>query len=91
MNKEIFYYGAYKIMRIQKKKALSTWLKNETLFLLPSNLRPCLSYNPMCTLTEIKPSDGTRTAEDFEKLCNSFRYYNCSNETGLTIKFYKYE
>ena len=32
--------------------------------------------------------DGTTPEQDFERISNSFAYYNCNNEIGTYVKYF---
>ena len=68
--------------KITKTQARKMHAKGETVFCLPSNVRP---GNKWFGMGEI-PLDC-----DFDKFTNEYQFYNCNKETGLGIAFYKEE
>ena len=84
--------------RITKQQAFKSLLNGDIIGVLPSNMNPCSfwcvpnewSLNNIVFIhsygwEEEKPDNKTC----FERACNSYKYYNCNNETGRTIAFYK--
>jgi hypothetical protein len=72
------------VKQIQKRTAKKLYEAGETIYLQTSNFYPFgiwQSLMNVCSRDEVDP--------DFEYLCNSFRWYNCDNERGRYIHFYK--
>lgn len=70
-----------KYKEITKADARERYDNGKIIRLLPSNL------NPNGYWGEPLPINNEQ-GKQFDKMCNEFRYYNCSKETGLKIKFY---
>ena len=70
-------------VRIDKRRARGLYNKGIELVLVPSNMRV------FSTMWGIEYFANMGKSGDFDKLCNSYKFYNCvSCETGYNISFY---
>lgn len=72
--------------------ARTLWMKGVTIWLCPSESYPNLDHPfnvaiPTSNLDRL-PNDK-ETNKVFKSLSNSFKYYNCTSETGLKVHYYK--
>ena len=68
-------------IEITKQEARERYDDGKIIRLMTSKL------NPYSYWGEPLPVNN-KCGKDFNKLCNEFAYYNCTKETGKTIKFY---
>ena len=68
---------------LTKVKSLIKRGSKETIRLVPSKMSPVGMWGLWhdCNLEGM-------TQENFNKILNSFSYYNCNNETGLRVHYY---
>ena len=83
--------------RISKKQAKELWKKGEPFVIVPCRCYPYVC-NPMGVVVRYKVSEFAFEVKrefyqncdtDFDKLCNSFTYYNCNAVTGYYPAFYR--
>lgn len=72
------------MIKITKAKAKTLYDSGETICLNPSKMRLDNPWTNPMTVSKDERDDTT-----FESLVNSFRYYNCSSQTGNIVHFYK--
>lgn len=87
MNKETVYYMDGRFERIDKREARKLFDAGETILLVPSNMSFYDNIRWSCAYT-INKADVDEFG-NFDTLINSYMYYNCNNETGKYIKFYR--
>jgi len=75
------------VKQINKIEAKRLFNNGETIYLQTSNFYPFGVWQNLMTVN-IK-DDVDNSTDQFEFLCNSFRWYNCDNERGKYIHFYK--
>lgn len=81
MNNEIEYIG-YK--RINKAKARKEYNNGNVVFILPCKVRFNNEWIQPCIV-----SKDFYDNEDFDKIANAYKYYNCQyNETGKYASYY---
>lgn len=68
--------------RISKREAVRMYTTGQSFAACPVKLRPGFPFAPHIM---IHP-DETRS---FDQMINSFKYYNCSHETGYYPAFYR--
>lgn len=69
--------------RVTITQARKLYNNGHTLYIVPSKVYP--SYNNMW----IQPYKANKNNDgDFEKLVNSYEYYNCNSELGRVANFY---
>lgn len=81
MRQEQFEKDGKNYVRISKLKAKRLFENGQTIFLLPAKMNP---YNMWTCLDSISKENEV----DFERLVNSFTYYNCLPEVGTYPKFF---
>ena len=87
-----------KLTKIQAKKA---WLEGENVYFVPCKLSIAAPQSWMicknkteCKYIRTEEINGKiivlecSAAENFEKLCDEIKFYNCNNETGKYLHFY---
>jgi len=75
--------------KITKVEAKKRYEKGLSIVLNPSKMR---LNGPWAMAKEVSKKDldtKISDAPEFDAMCNSFSYYNCTKETGKTIHFYK--
>lgn len=84
--------------RISKQEAFKRLSSGDVVGVLPSNMNLCNIWNipnewNMKNIIDLHSYSWEDKKPDnkicFERACNSYKYYNCNNETGRTIAFYK--
>ena len=73
-----------KIQQIIKSTAKKLYDSGEAIYLNASNLS---LNNPWTSPVRIQMN--AENPESFESVVNSYRYYNCNNETGKYVNFFK--
>lgn len=83
---ETFYSNTLKckVVQINKTKARRLYNERKTIFLQSSNMRFDNVWQSAFALNKKDKNYG----ETFDKICNSYTYYNCDNERGKYIHFY---
>ena len=77
-------YNGLELKQVNKTLARKLFNKGVTVYILPSNMRLNNTWGkPLDTNQEMYDM----TVDNFDKIVNSFEYYNCSNETGLYSHF----
>ena len=71
------------LKKITKKLAIKMYNENYNITIVASKCRPD-GFLAIHTCIEKREDFYT----NFEKVCNEYRYYNCSYETGRTVAFY---
>ena len=79
-----FYGERITIKQIQKRTARKLFEAGETIYLQSSNFHP---FGVWSQCIDIKKDINDN--DSFDSIVNSFEYYNCSNEQGLYVSFYK--
>lgn len=80
--------------RVTKKQARAAYNNGLTVVFCPVNMRPWGPWGNGVTVnisndTDIDITDRFTRENSFERVLNSFEYYNCNdNETGLYTAFY---
>lgn len=78
--------------RISKATAHKMFMNNQPFFMVPSNMRPFSMWHPEIEIDPAHCIDidyGTDNPEEtWNTVLNSFRFYNCTAETGKYISFY---
>ena len=72
------------ILQVSKTDAKKFYLSGRVVYLLASKMRFDNIWGGACPCQIQDKSDN----KEFEKLCNSFRYYNCTNYTGKYIHYF---
>ena len=74
-------------IKVTRPKANRLFNEGVTLYLLPCKCsRVCLTEK--CGISPITIQKDLDTGRTFEKLVNSFEYYNCNREVGYYTHFY---
>lgn len=76
-------FGKYR--RIDKRVARRLYDAGEDVLFIPCNMRP----DNMWGLGIVENKYLLGQEETFDKLVNAYTWYNCNNETGRYIAFYK--
>ena len=81
MRRENEIYNGLELKQVNKTLARKLFNEGMTVYILPSNMRVNNAWT--------RPLDINKEMYDmsFDKIVNSFEYYNCSNETGLYSHF----
>ena len=81
MRRENEVYNGLELKQVNKTVARKLFNKGVTVYILPSNMRLNNTWG--------KPLDTNQEMYDmsFDKIVNSFEYYNCNNKTGLYTHF----
>ena len=79
-----FYGETITIKQVQKRTAKKLFESGEKIYMHACNMRPFGVWPTCCDITK-KRADG----DTFESIVNNFEYYNCDNERGLYVTFYK--
>ncbi len=69
--------------KISRREALKMYLEGQSFLLAPSKISP----RSFMAITCEGVTD--RTKEDFTRMENSFRYYNCNPEAGMAVRYWK--
>lgn len=82
-----FQDSATNYTRISKREARKRYDNNLPFAICPAKMRPGFPFasHMMVHPTDFKKQELGRT---FDKVVNSFTYYNCSHETGYYTAFY---
>lgn len=74
------------LKQVQKRTALKMYNNGSTIYLQSSNFHP---FGYWSNVVHINKENQNCNGESFDKIVNSFEYYNCQNkETGLYTTFY---
>ena len=73
------------MVKITKGMARKLYNEGKEVMIIPNRVRPTGILASWTT----KPNDDPDA--DFDKLCNSIFYYNCSPETGMKLAYYAKE
>ena len=75
--------------RVTKTEARKVFNKGKSVWLLPSKVGFCINA-PFLAPYEINKNTRNNSVEtpDFDRLSNSFAYYNCNNELGNIVHYY---
>lgn len=85
MNKYSYTKNGFTFERIDKKQARTAYKNGLTVVFCPCNIRPGSFWGLDMDMNKAQQNcDGI----EFEKLVNSFEYYNCNSETGRYTAFY---
>ena len=84
MRRENEIYNGLELKQVNKTVARKLFNKGVTVYILPSNMR---LNNTWGKPLDINQEMYDMTVDNFDKIVNSFEYYNCSNETGLYSHF----
>ncbi len=76
--------------RVNKTKARRLYNEGKTLYLVPNKCRFDFDgfWIPPYKINKIESFEWQGVTKDFDKLINSFEYYNCNNELGTYTHFY---
>lgn len=74
------------LVKINKPQARKRFLNGETILMYACKMRVPNVWVQGCPMTI--EDDEKLTVENFEKIVNSFEYYNCNNEMGKYTSFY---
>jgi hypothetical protein len=77
------------MIKITKLQAKKLYNNNKDIFLNPSKMNPKGVWHNAMIANKQALDNNISDAPEFEQLVNSYRYYNCSKETGLIVHFYK--
>lgn len=72
------------ILQVSKTDAKKFYYSGRVVYLLASKMR----FNNFWGGPAACQIQDKTDIQAFEKLCNSFKYYNCTNETGKNIRFF---
>jgi hypothetical protein len=73
--------------QISKAAAKKTFEAGEPIVMCAANMHPFGVWN--CGVTIQKNPQHSEDDNDFTKILNSFSFHNCTNETGLYVRYYK--
>lgn len=93
MNNTIFAdNNGIKYRRVDKRQARKIYDNGKEVVFCPCNLRPFGFWNPSVKILKDFEDNvilNGKPSNDFDKVVNSFEYYNCINsETGRFTSFY---
>jgi len=74
------------VTKVNKTQARKMYEQGKSLYLLPSKVGFCLNAPFMAPYEISKQSCNN---EDFDKIVNTYAYYNCNQELGRTVSYYK--
>ena len=77
-------YNGLELKQVNKTLARKLFSEGVTVYILPSNMR---LNNTWTRPYDINSDMYDMTVDNFDKIVNSFEYYNCNNETGLYTHF----
>lgn len=93
MNKYTFNYQGKQYVRISKQNAINSFVAGETVVIIPCKLRPFTMWHSEFSLNREDKQDffidDIGAKNYFLNTVNSIEYYNCNNETGKYVAFYK--
>lgn len=72
------------ILQVSKADAKKFYLSGRVVYLLASKMR----FNNFWGGPAACQIQDKTDIQAFEKVCNHFKYYNCTNETGKNIRFF---
>lgn len=70
-------------VRIDKKKARVKFNIGHTIYLIQDMMRLVNAWQNPCPISIEESGE-----KDFDKLVNSFQYYNCDSERGRGVKYF---
>lgn len=76
------------LQQISKPAARKLFADGVEVFIQSSNLHPFGMWSTAHGM-KYNPDEPDTALEQFNVICNSFSYYNCTSETGRYIHFYK--
>ena len=76
-----------KYYRITKQVAKKLFAGGHTLLIAPCKANMNHMFQTW-VIMQYNGIDGTTPEQDFERISNSFAYYNCNNEMGLYVKYF---
>ena len=74
-----------KYFRVTKTVALRKYLCGEELIVAPHKVNPSTRW---CNYSTVSNPNRVGDKQDFEKIMNAIRYYNCNPETGYYLSYY---
>lgn len=74
--------------RINRAQAFKLYAEGHTLIIAPCMVNMSNPYHHFWAIMEYNGIDGNQPAQDFERITNSYTYYNCCRELGLYPKFF---
>ena len=80
-----FNINNIKHFRVTKTVALKKYLNGQEIIVAPCKMNPSTMW---CNYSTISNPNRVAGREDFEKVLNAIRYYNCNNETGRYLSYY---
>lgn len=83
----LIYGETITVKQINKLTAKKLYNNGETIYMQTSNFAPFGVWQNLMTANVKEDIDNT--VNQFEYLCDSFRWYNCDNERGKYIHFYQ--
>ena len=73
--------------RITKRTAKKLFAQGHTLLIAPSKANMYYIFQTWAIM-QYNGIDSTTPEQDFERISNSFAYYNCNNEMGTYVKYF---
>lgn len=73
--------------RITKHLAKKLFAGGHVLIIAPSKANMAYMFQTWAIM-QYNGIDGTTPEQDFERISNSFAYYNCNNEMGTYVKYF---
>lgn len=87
-----YHKSGINFVQINKTAARKLYNDGKTIILIASNMRAGAPWHPECRCKKTVEGNSVIYGEQsFESICNSFRYYNCTPETGRYIVFFTEE
>lgn len=80
-----FNINNIKYFRVTKTVALRKYLNGEELIVAPHKVNPSTRW---CNYSTVSNFNRVGDKQDFEKIMNAIRYYNCNPETGHYLSYY---
>lgn len=75
------------VRQVNIRTAKKLFIQGKTIYIISSKMKPFNVWAPICPINhntdQIEPAEA-----QFAQITNSYQYYNCTPETGKSIKFY---
>lgn len=82
-------FGEWKTLKqINKTEAKKLFEQGTQIYLQASNMHPFGVYQNVCPIRH-DPHEADNTMNQFDYITNSYRWYNCDNERGRYVHYYK--
>ena len=75
------------VKQVSRKGALAALITGKRVMICPAKIAPLSSWAMGCEMAPLLGSAETYK-EEFDEMVNSFRWHNCTSETGMYCRFY---